>query len=171
VIKIKPETKDRIKKIFYKNKGYLRAKDLSEEGIHRKYLGDLLETEEIIKLKRGLYKWNEERFNSLNELIDVAMIIPDGVICLATALSYYELTTYTPLEYQVAIPNQKKIKNVSYPPINLYYFSEKYFEEGIKEEKIAEYKIRIYDIEKSFHLFISIVAHCGMLQCPRKISN
>lgn len=144
-----PETKYRIKRIFYENKGYLHAKDLTEKGIHRKYLSDLLENEEVIKLKRGLYKWNDEKFNSLNELIDVAMIIPDGVVCLASALSYYELTTYSPLEYQIAIPNQKKIKSVSYPPINLYYFSKKYYQEGIKEEKIDEYEIKIYDIEKS----------------------
>ena len=144
-----PETKYRIKNIFYENKGYLHAKDLTEKGIHRKYLSDLLKNEEVIKLKRGLYKWNDEKFNSLNELIDVSMIIPDGVVCLASALSYYELTTYTPLEYQIAIPNQKKIKNVSYPPINLYYFSKKYYREGIKEEKIGEYDIKIYDIEKS----------------------
>lgn len=144
-----PETKYRIKNIFYENKGYLHAKDLTEKGIHRKYLSDLLKNEEVIKLKRGLYKWNDEKFNSLNELVDVSMIIPDGVVCLASALSYYELTTYTPLEYQIAIPNQKKIKNVSYPPINLYYFSKKYYREGIKEEKIGEYDIKIYDIEKS----------------------
>lgn len=143
------ETKYRIKKIFYENKGYLHAKDLTEKGIHRKYLSDLLKNEEIIKLKRGLYKWNDEKFNSLNELIDVAMIIPVGVVCLASALSYYELTTYSPLEYQIAIPNQKKIKNVSYPLINLYYFSKKYYREGIKEEKIDDYDIKIYDIEKS----------------------
>ena len=92
-----PETKYRIKKFFYENKGYLHAKDLTEKGIHRKYLSDLLENEEVIKLKRGLYKWNDEKFNSLNELIDVAMIIPDGVVCLASALSYYELTTYLSL--------------------------------------------------------------------------
>lgn len=149
VIKIKVETKNKIKKIFYENKGYIQAKDLSEKGIHRKYLGDLLKNKEIIRLKRGLYKWDNEKFNSLNELIDVAMIIPDGVICLASALSYYELTTYNPMEYQIAIPNQKKIKNVNYPPINLYYFSKKYYQEGIKEEKIDEYNIKIYDIEKS----------------------
>lgn len=149
MIKIKVETKNKIKKIFYENKGYIRAKDLSEKGIHRKYLGDLLKNKEIIKLKRGLYKWDNEKFNSLNELIDVAMIIPDGVICLASALSYYELTTYNPMEYQIAIPNQKKIKNVNYPPINLYYFSKKYYQEGIEEEKIDEYNIKIYDIEKS----------------------
>ena len=144
-----PETKYRIKKIFYENKGYLHAKDLTKKGIHRKYLSDLLKNKEIIKLKRGLYKWNDDKFNSLNELIDVAMIIPDGVVCLASALSYYELTTYSPLEYQIAIPNQKKIKSVSYPPINLYYFSKKYYQNGIKEEKIDEYEIKIYDIEKS----------------------
>jgi predicted transcriptional regulator of viral defense system len=146
---MKTETRRKIKDIFYKNKGYLRAKELSEEGIHRKYLSELLENGKIIKLKRGLYKWNDQNFNGINELVDVAKIIPDGVICLTSALSYYELTTYTPLEYQVAIPNQKKIKNVTYPPINLFYFSEKYYKEGITKVKIDGYSIKMYDIEKS----------------------
>ncbi|TDO85887.1 putative AbiEi antitoxin of type IV toxin-antitoxin system [Halanaerobium saccharolyticum] len=143
------KTKAKIKKIFLNNNGYAHAKDISEAGIHRKYLSDLLESGEIIKLKRGLYKWNNEKFNSIDELVDVSKIIPEGVICLTTALSYYNLTTYTPLEYQIAIPNDKKINKVDYPPINLYYFTEKYYSQGINKVKVNQHLIKIYDIEKS----------------------
>lgn len=142
-------TKAKIKKIFLKNKGYAHAKDISDAGIHRKYLSDLLESGEVIKLKRGLYKWNNEKYNSINELVDVSKIIPEGVICLTTALSYYNLTTYTPLEYQIAVPNDKKINKVDYPPINLYYFTEKYYSQGINKVKVNQHLIKIYDIEKS----------------------
>ncbi|MEC9489339.1 MAG: type IV toxin-antitoxin system AbiEi family antitoxin domain-containing protein [Halanaerobiales bacterium] len=143
------KTKSKIKKIFLNNKGYARTKDISEAGIHRKYLSDLLESGKIIKLKRGLYKWNNEKYNSISELVDVSKIIPEGVICLTTALSYYNLTTYTPHEYQIAIPNDKKINKVDYPPINLYYFTEKYYNQGIKKVKVNQHLIKIYDIEKS----------------------
>jgi predicted transcriptional regulator of viral defense system len=146
---MKKETKLKIKQIFMDNKGYARSKDITSAGIHRKYLSDLMDDRIIIKLKKGLYKWNENEYSAINELVDVSKIVSEGIICLISALSYYELTTYNPLKYQVAIPNSKKIAIPDYPPIKLYYFSEKYYEAGIDEIEIENHYIKIYDIEKT----------------------
>jgi predicted transcriptional regulator of viral defense system len=142
-------TREKIKIVFYKNNGYARTKDIVKANIHKKYLKDLLDEGSIYKLKRGLYRWNELEFDYSNEIIDVTKIVPDGVICLTSALSYYDLTTYTPLEYQIAIYRKSKIVLPEYPPIRLYYFSNNYYQNGINELNIDGNLLRIYDVEKT----------------------
>ncbi len=116
---------------------------------NKKYLKDLLNENSIYKLKRGLYKWNELEFDYSNEIIDVAKIVPEGVICLTSALLYYDLTTYIPSEYQIAIHRKSKVVLPDYPPIRLFYFSDKYYQSGITEVSLAGNSIKIYNIEKT----------------------
>jgi predicted transcriptional regulator of viral defense system len=59
------------------------------------------------KFKNFLNNKGYAHAKDINELVDVSKIIPEGVICLTTALFYYNLTTYIPLEYQIAVPNNK----------------------------------------------------------------
>ena len=138
---------EKIKNVFYQNNGYAKTKDIVNADIHKKYLKELLDEGIIYKLKRGLYKWREYDFS--NEIVDVAKIVPGGIICLVSALSYYGLTTYTPLEYQVAIYQKSKVVLPDYPPINIYYFSKEYYETGIKKINMDGNTIKIYNIEKT----------------------
>lgn len=57
----------------------------------------------ISKVKRGLYRWSDSEMNNFEELIHASKIVPKGVICLLSALSYHEMTTYQPWEHYVAI--------------------------------------------------------------------
>jgi predicted transcriptional regulator of viral defense system len=138
---------EKIKNVFYQNNGYAKTKDIVNADIHKKYLKELLDEGIIYKLKRGLYKWREYDFS--NEIVDVAKIVPGGILCLVSALSYYGLTTYTPLEYQIAINQKSKVVLPDYPPIKLYYFSKEYYETGIKKINLDGNTIKIYDIEKT----------------------
>lgn len=141
------EVEEKIKDVFYKNNGYAKTKDIVNTGIHKKYLKELLDEGIIYKLKRGLYKWREYDFP--NEIVDVSKIVPGGILCLVSALSYYGLTTYMPLEYQIAIHQKSKVVLPDYPPIKLYYFSKEYYESGIKKINLGGNTIKIYDIEKT----------------------
>ncbi len=124
---MKNKIREQIKDVFYNNNGYARTKDIVEANIHKKYLRDLLDEGSIYKLKRGLYKWNELEFDFSNEIVDLAKIVPEGVVCLSSALSYYDLTTYTPSEYQIAIYRKSKVVLPDFPPTKIYYFSKKYY--------------------------------------------
>ncbi|MBF8435505.1 hypothetical protein I0Q91_00305 [Halanaerobiaceae bacterium Z-7014] len=71
------------------------------------------------------------------------------LISLLSALSYYELTTNNPWEYYVAIHRDHfKPTLPDYPPISIYYFSDKQYYTGITEINIKGEKIKIYDREK-----------------------
>lgn len=110
----------------------------------------MVEENVISKIKRGLYHWNNYEINTKKELVEVSKIIPRGVICLLSALSFYELTTYNPWEYYIAIHRDDfKPKIPDYPPIKVFYFADNQYNTGIKEIEIQGNKVKIYDIEKN----------------------
>ncbi|MCK4240464.1 MAG: type IV toxin-antitoxin system AbiEi family antitoxin domain-containing protein [Candidatus Atribacteria bacterium] len=159
---MKSKIKEKIKEIFYANHGYSSTGDISSAGIDRSYLKDLVNEGNIERIKRGLYRWKDAKFDVEEELINVSKIIPHGVICLVSALSYYELTTYTPGEYTVAVYRKYNIKLPDYPPIKLYYFSDKYYIDGVEKIDINGHIIKMYNVEKTI---------CDCLRYEDKISK
>ncbi|GAH65292.1 unnamed protein product, partial [marine sediment metagenome] len=161
-MKLKNKIKEKIKEVFYVNNGYIRTKDISSKGINRRYLRDLINEGVIERIKQGLYRWKDAKFDVEEELINVSKIIHHGVICLVSALAYYELTTYTPGEYTIAVRRNYNIKLPDYPPIKLYYFSDKYYMDGVEKIDINGNIIKIYNIEKTI---------CDCLRYGDKISK
>jgi predicted transcriptional regulator of viral defense system len=103
----------------------------------------------IEKVKPGLYKLTDMPIISEQSMIDINMAMPRSVICLHSALSYYELTTTVPSVIMVALTRGNKPVKILYPPIKVFYFSHNNFVIGI-EEKNTEYgTFRIYDVEKT----------------------
>jgi hypothetical protein len=49
--------------------------------------------------------------------VDVSLSIPDGVICLLSALAFYELTTFNPTFISVALPRGTWKPKIEYPPV------------------------------------------------------
>lgn len=94
---------DKLKKKFYENDCYLTTSEIMKIGYKKWWIKKLINDGVIERVKRGLYKLCDDRYIFLDEEADIMKIIPMGVICLESALSFHELTTYTPYEYQLAI--------------------------------------------------------------------
>lgn len=138
----------KIIKISKVHDGYARSKDIITEGIHPRDIRNLLAKELIIKVKNGLYRLAETQISN-QSFIDIACAVPEGVICLLSALSFYELTTFNPSIISVAIHRKSWRPKIEYPPVEFYYFSTRQFEAGINEITINGHKIRIYCPEKT----------------------
>jgi len=139
----------RIYKVFKKHKDFARTKDILAAGIHTRNIKRAREEGQIIQVKRGLYRLAEIPLISNQGFIDLARAVPDGVICLLPALSYYELTTFNPSVISMAICRGSREPKINYPPVEFYHFSKKQFEAGFSKIKIKGHEIRIYNPEKT----------------------
>ena len=131
-----------IKEIFYKNNGFLRTKDLTLRNQWNQ-LNKMIDIGLVAKLKSGLYCL--QQYEGVDQNREVAQIVPLGVFCLFSAWQQYDLTTYHPFEYHIAIERETKILLPDYPPIKIYRWREKFYNLGIVEMD----GIKIYDMEKS----------------------
>src|SRR5712692_7167891 len=81
------------KTAFRKHGGVLRMTEAVKAGIHRRTLYAMRDAGIIEPLSRGLYRLADAPPLGSPDLVTVAIKIPQGVICLISALAYHELTT------------------------------------------------------------------------------
>src|SRR3989339_621828 len=89
--------------IFRAHGGLLRTSQAIKLGIHPRRLYGMREAKLIEPLSRGLYRLASLPPLSLPDLATVALKIPQGVICLISALAFHEITTQIPHEVHVAL--------------------------------------------------------------------
>lgn len=135
-----------IQDFFNANDGIIRTKQLRNAGFTHYQLNQLIQTGEVLKVKQGVYKWND---SDRSELAEVAQIVPEGIVCLYSACQYYELSTFIATAYHMAIPKKSKVVLPDYPPIKLYYWETLSYQIGQTEIKQDGVSIKMYDLEKT----------------------
>lgn len=119
-----------------------------EAGIPPRMLAYFCEKGQIEKVLRGIYKIKNLDFDSAFEWEDLAITalsIPNGVICLISALCYYGLTDEIMREFWIAVPHATtspsrenariiRMRNISF---------------GKTSVKIGSRKIKIFDRERT----------------------
>jgi predicted transcriptional regulator of viral defense system len=140
---------EKVINIFRKHFGYAYLKDLKKQGVHTDTVRNLALQGKIEKIKPGLYKLVDMPMLANQGMIDVYMSMPRAVVCLHSALSYYDLTTTMPDRVMVALRRQEKPSKIQYPPVQVFYYSEKNYHTGIKEVKTESGNFKIYESEKT----------------------
>lgn len=140
---------EKVIRIFKNHFGYAYLKDLKKKGVHTDSVRKLVQQNIIEKIKPGLYKLVDMPMLANQGMIDVCMAMPKGVICLHSALSYYELTTSLPDRVMVALTRSQKPSRVDYPPVQIFYFSGKNSITGIRTIKTDSGIFKIYEVEKT----------------------
>jgi predicted transcriptional regulator of viral defense system len=143
---VKIKNMNELLQIFKSNKGYLSSRELTSRTM-RNHLQKLIDHGKAFRIKRGVYCLNEEI--SRRQMIDVERIVPDGVICIYSAWSYYQLSLTIPNAIHLAVEKSRKISLPNHPKIRLTYIKKEYYEMGIETINIEGFKVKIYDIEKS----------------------
>ena len=140
---------EKLIQFFNDHAGYARMKDLKKAGIHTRIIARALEQGIIEKIKPGLYKLSDFPWDEHTGFVDVYMANSSAVICLLSALEYYDLTTFVPAEIQVAVPHNSAYFHLDYPPVKVYYFREPLYSSGIEEIKTGQGSFKIYSAEKT----------------------
>ena len=82
-------------------------------------------------------------------LVQIALGVPKGVICLISALAFHNLTSQIPHQVYVALPVSAEKPRLSYPPIRLFWLSGEVYSSGNEIHELDHVKISIYGREKS----------------------
>ena len=150
-MKKEKKQKKEIASLFESHGGTMTTQSLVNEGVSHYHIKKSLDDGIIETIKRGIYKLANV---DLDESVEVSSMIPKGVFCMYTSASIHELTTNIPSKYHVAIPKKDKVRLPDYPPVKLYYWSEKQYSLGIEEIEIEGHQLLRYDLEKTVCDFI-----------------
>ncbi len=142
-------TLKRAKSVFRREGGLLRMSDAVRAGVHRDTLRAMVERGDLEKLSRGLYRLIDSPAPTHPDLAAVAVKVPQGVICLISALAYHELTTQIPHEVYLAIDRNSEPPRIDFPPVRTFRFSGSAFTEGVERHKVDSVTLRVYSREKT----------------------
>lgn len=134
---------------FIEEHGIIRPRDLDEIGVSRQYLHVLYEQNRVERIGRGLYTLPEHDFSAHASLAETAKRVPNGVVCLLSALNYYEIGTQLPFEVWLAIEGTSWMPQVDYPPLRVMRFSGEAYTYGIETHTIENVPVKIYSIAKT----------------------
>ncbi|MCI0382264.1 MAG: type IV toxin-antitoxin system AbiEi family antitoxin domain-containing protein [Chlamydiae bacterium] len=135
--------------IFKSQGGILRYKDALKLGIHPRTLYALKNAGTIEQLQRGLFCLQGLPGHTQPDFVTVAKKIPDGVICLISALFFHKLTTQIPHFIYLAVKKGYKPPKVNYLPIRFFWFSNINFPLGIESHRLHGVTIHCYSREKT----------------------
>lgn len=129
--------------------GLIRTKEAIELGIQSRVLKQLVQANKLEQISRGVYRIPGKQPISSPDLFTVAARIPNGVICLISALSFHDITTQIPKKVFIALERTAETPRLDYPPLSIHRFSRKAFSEGVEIHKIEGIEVKVYSIEKT----------------------
>jgi predicted transcriptional regulator of viral defense system len=142
---------EEIIKYFVSNGGFASMKELKEANFHTREILSLVKEKTLIKIKPGYYRYSDYGFfKDVNvSLISVCRAEPQAIICLISALDYFQMTDFNPSEIFYAIPHSQKKKNINTPPVKTFFFRDRFYNPGIEVIKTKYGNLRIYNREKT----------------------
>lgn len=140
--------RQRVLRALRSHGGWLRQREALDLGVHPRWLSRLVEEGTIERVSKGLYRLPQDPETD-DSLIDVAHAVPGGVVCLLSALAYYELTTSNPSEIYLAIPRTTWAPKVDYPPIRFFRFSPRMMDFGVQVVRASRGSFSIFEREKT----------------------
>lgn len=126
-----------------KKLGFLRICDVKAAGIHPEYIRRLVKAGKLVRVGRGLYRLEGGKVSEHHSLAEAAKRVPNGVICLLSALRFHDFTTQLPHQVWVAIDVKARMPKVNGFPLRGVRFSGDALNKGIEEHMIEGVKVRI----------------------------
>ena len=118
-------------------------------GVSRYALYSLVEAGLVERLARGLYQLASLPPVSYPDQVVVARRIPNGVLCLISALCFHNLTTQIPHVVWVAIPPRLRYPRVDWPPIRAVRFGGEIHTAGVETHVLDGVAVKVYCAEKT----------------------
>ena len=89
--------------------------------------------------------------SDLSEAEYIAKLIPEGIVCMESALFHYGYSDFTPRKWSIAVPrsiSQKKLKSTTIP-LKPYYVQKSVYELGKTMSEFDGIILPVYDKERT----------------------
>lgn len=129
--------------------GLARPRELAAHGVSRAQIARLVREGLVLRQARGLYAAARHAPTEAHTLAQVAKRVPQAVFCLLTALRFHGLTTQSPAEVWIALPEKARRPRLEYPRLRVARFSGAALTEGIEEHRAEGVRIRVYSAAKT----------------------
>lgn len=141
--------KGKIETIIIEKEGIAKSADFVAEGIKAIDVVSLCNAGFLKRIRHGYYglAGNDE----LSDEKLLATLIPEGVVCLESALFHYGYTDFTPRKWSIAVPRtiSRAKLNIHSVPLQAYYVLSEIYELGRTSDTFNDSILQVYDRERT----------------------
>jgi predicted transcriptional regulator of viral defense system len=130
-------------------RGMVRLAEFKAAGLTAATISRMERAGAVVRLGRGLYQLPDARVDAHHVLAEACKRVPNGVICLVSALAFHDLTDQMPPRVWVAIGPKAWRPRVEYPAIRFVRFPKERLERGVEFHVIDGVRVPIFGVAKT----------------------
>jgi predicted transcriptional regulator of viral defense system len=124
-------------------------RELAAAGIHSQALTRLVHDGLIARVARGVYRLADQPVTEHHGLAIAATAVPQGVVCLLSALQFHGIGTQLPSEVWMAIDRRAWRPKLAHPPLRIVRYSGPALTEGVEKHTIEGRTVQVYNVAKT----------------------
>lgn len=135
--------------VLASSRGIAKTADFLSAGLSKTNVAFLCHEGFLERIRHGYYQLTDDP--SVSEELLLAKLIPEGIVCMDSALFYYGYSDFTPRMWTIAVPrtiSRVKLKTEAVR-FRAYYIPKAYYGIGRTTEKINGVQLSIYDRERT----------------------
>lgn len=141
--------KEIMQKVIENNGGISKTSDFADKGISKYEVAAFCKERVIERIRRGFYQLPQGNGTTEEQLIHE--LLPQGIICVESALFHYGYNDFCPREWSIAVPRtaSRAVKNIEEFPMNAYYIQKKFLTIGKSADNFNDVTLPVYDRERT----------------------
>ncbi|EOT24600.1 hypothetical protein C805_02812 [Eubacterium sp. 14-2] len=138
-----------LKKVIENNGGIAKTSDFAANGINKYEVAAFCKKGSIERIRRGFYQLPQSNGSTEEQLIH--KLLPQGIICVESALFHYGYSDFSPREWSIAVPRTatRTIKNIEEFPMKAYYIQKEFLDTGKSTGNFNDVILPVYDRERT----------------------
>lgn len=135
--------------VIINNGGIAKTADFVEAGIKNYEVAALCKEGIIERIRRGFYQLPHS--NQITEEQLLQELLPQGIVCVESALFHYGYSDFAPREWSVAVPRtaSRAVKKIEEFPIKAYYIQKDFLQIGKSTDSFNGVTLAVYDRERT----------------------
>lgn len=137
------------KKLLASTGGIAKTADFIAAGLAKYDVCNLNNDGHLERIRHGFYKMADNFDITDEQILDA--LLPEGIVCVESALFYYGYSDFTPRIWTLAVPrtiSRTKIK-IDDVALKVYYIPNQYYELGKTSANFDGTTLSIYDRERT----------------------
>lgn len=132
-----------------KKEGMVRLHEFRNAGVAATTVCRLVEDGRVMRLERGLYQLSDAQLEPTHRLAMAAKIVPRGVFCLESALSYHGVSDQPYDWLRMAIGANDWTPKPDSLQIRYIRFAERYLTDDVEIRVIEGVPVRVFSVAKT----------------------
>ena len=141
--------KEILKKVIENNGGIAKTSDFAANGINKYEVASFCKEGIIERIRRGFYQLPQSK--SITEEQLIREFLPQGIICVESALFHYGYRDFSPREWSIAVPRTatRVVKSIEEFPMKAYYIQKEFLDIGKSVSNFNGVILPVYDRERT----------------------